>query len=107
MKDFSYITNPHPAYIESMYHDFVQNPESVDPEYRRFFEGFDFAMLNGANGSNGNGNGHAATAEAPSISTTEAPAQSVDAGQLSKEFAVYNLIQAYRRKGHLIAKTNP
>ena len=28
--------------------------------------------------------------------------------QLSnKEFAVYRLIQAYRRKGHLIAKTNP
>jgi 2-oxoglutarate dehydrogenase E1 component len=31
----------------------------------------------------------------------------VDANQLSKEFAVYNLILAYRRKGHLLAKTNP
>ena len=46
MKDFSYITHSHPAYIESLYNDFVQNPESVEPEFRKFFEGFDFAMSN-------------------------------------------------------------
>jgi 2-oxoglutarate dehydrogenase E1 component len=92
MKDFSYITNSHPAYIESLYHDFVQNPESVDPDYRKFFEGFDFAI------NNVNGNGHAA----PSVEGT-----AVDANQVTKEFAVYQLIHAYRKKGHLIAKTNP
>ena len=32
MKDFSYITQSHPAYIESLYQDYVQDPESVDPE---------------------------------------------------------------------------
>ncbi|RYZ25672.1 MAG: 2-oxoglutarate dehydrogenase E1 component, partial [Chitinophagaceae bacterium] len=32
---------------------------------------------------------------------------SVDAGQLTKEFAVYSLINAYRNKGHLVADTNP
>ncbi len=99
MKDFSYITHSHPAYIESLYNDFLQRPESVDPEYRRFFEGFDFAVSNAANGSNGNG--HAA------VATEAAPAKPVDAGQLTKEFAVYSLIEAYRRKGHLVAKTNP
>ena len=51
MKDFSYITHSHPAYIENLYKDFVQNPESVDPDYRKFFEGFDFAITNAANGS--------------------------------------------------------
>jgi 2-oxoglutarate dehydrogenase E1 component len=91
MKDFSYITHSHPAYIESLYNDFVQNPESVEPEFRKFFEGFDFAM------STTNGNG-----EASAVSGGV-----VDAGQLSKEFSVYSLIQAYRRKGHLLAKTNP
>ena len=44
MKDFSYITNSHPAYIENLYRDFLKNPESVDPEMRKFFEGFDFAF---------------------------------------------------------------
>src|SRR5215218_428656 len=92
MKDFSYITHSHPAYIESLYHDFLQNPESVDPEYRKFFEGFDFALSNGTNGHT----------VAPS-----AVAKDVDANQLSKEFSVYNLILAYRKKGHLVAKTNP
>src|SRR5215218_467093 len=105
MKDFSYITHSHPAYIENMYQDFVKNPESVDPDYRRFFEGFDFAISNGVTGSNGgNGsNGHAVAAAPPS----EVPVQAVDPAQLTKEFAVYSLIEAYRKKGHLVAKTNP
>ena len=41
MKDFSFITNQHPAYIESLYSDFVKDPASVDPELKKFFEGFD------------------------------------------------------------------
>ena len=95
MKDFSYITSAHPSYIESLYHDFVQNPESVDPEFRRFFEGFDFAVSQATNG-------HAAPEAAPTVQGI-----AMDAGQLTKEFAVYSLIQAYRAKGHLVADTNP
>lgn len=97
MKDFSYITHSHPAYIESLYNDFVQNPESVDPDYRKFFEGFDFAV---SNHQNGNGTAAATVPEKSGVA-------SVDASQLSKEFSVYNLIMAFRRKGHLLAKTNP
>lgn len=92
MKDFSYITHSHPAYIESLYNDFLNNPESVDPEYRKFFEGFDFALSNT--------NGHAAV-------PTAAPAAQAPASNLEKEFAVYNLILAYRKNAHLVAKTNP
>ena len=91
MKDFSYITNSHPSFIEGLYQDFVKDPASVDPEFRRFFEGFDFAIANGKQPVNG-----AATA-----------AQPVSVPVLDKEFAVYQLIQAYRKKGHLIATTNP
>ncbi|MGZ5189656.1 MAG: 2-oxoglutarate dehydrogenase E1 component [Flavisolibacter sp.] len=96
MKDFSYITQSHPAYIESLYNDFLKDPQSVDPEYRKFFEGFDFALSSGINGTPVNG----------TTATATAPAQ-VDATQLNKEFSVYNLIHAYREKGHLVAKTNP
>ncbi|MCA6484286.1 MAG: hypothetical protein IM547_02650, partial [Chitinophagaceae bacterium] len=48
MKDFSYITHSHPSYIESLYRDFLQDPGKVDPALRKFFEGFDFAVSNGA-----------------------------------------------------------
>src|SRR6478735_5627107 len=47
MKDFSYITNSHPAYIESLYNDFVKDPSGIDPDLKKFFEGFDFAVSNG------------------------------------------------------------
>jgi len=43
MKDFQYITNSHPAYIESLYKDYINNPESVDGDLRKFFDGFDAA----------------------------------------------------------------
>ena len=44
MKDFSYITNSSPAYIESVYQEFLNNPANIDPDLRKFFEGFDFAV---------------------------------------------------------------
>jgi 2-oxoglutarate dehydrogenase E1 component len=53
MKDFSYITNSHPAYIESLYKDFVKDPASVDQDLQKFFEGFDFAVSSGVNTGNG------------------------------------------------------
>lgn len=88
MKDFQYITASHPQYVESLYRDFVSNPESVDPDLRKFFEGFDFAVSNGAavNGA------------------ASAPATGID---WQKEIGVYRLILGYRNKGHLLATTNP
>ena len=92
MKDFQYITGSHPSYIENLYNDFVKDPASVDTEMRKFFEGFDFAVSNGLQPTNG-----AAVKAGPAVSGS----------QLDKEFAVYQLIQAYRKKGHLVANTNP
>jgi 2-oxoglutarate dehydrogenase E1 component len=92
MKDFQYITSQHPAYIENLYNDFLKNPDNVDSEYKKFFEGFDFAVSAG-------------------LQQTIAPKQNgqttIAASALDKEFAVFQLVQAYRKKGHLIAKTNP
>ncbi|SEW31515.1 2-oxoglutarate dehydrogenase E1 component [Chitinophaga arvensicola] len=96
MKDFSFVTNSHPAYIESLYQDFRKDPNSVDPDWVKFFEGFDFAVSNV--------NGKAAVAAPVAGGSTSLP---VSDDQLAKELGVYRLIQAYRKKGHLIAKTNP
>ena len=81
MKDFQYITNSHPSYIENLYQDFVKNPESVDVDLRKFFEGFDFAVSSGQVSVN--------TSSVASTSSTS---------DLNKEFAVFQLIDAYRKK---------
>ena len=82
MKGFSYVSNAHPEYIESLYNNFKENPTSVDTDWKKFFEGFDYAVDTAKMDISGEG-----------ISP--------------KEFQVYALIEAYRRKGHLTAKTNP
>lgn len=87
MSSFSFISNAHPAYIESLYKQFVQDPESIDPSWRDFFLGFDFAsQSNGASG----------TSIAPEITTLTL-----------KEFSVRALIYGYRHRGHLLSTTNP
>ncbi|NNV57787.1 2-oxoglutarate dehydrogenase E1 component [Limnovirga soli] len=93
MKDFSYITNSHPAFIESLYQDFVKDPSSIDADMKKFFEGFDFAVANNAAAVNGG------------VATTDhSSAPIID---WMREIRVYRLILGYRNKGHLIAKTNP
>lgn len=102
MKDFSYITSSSPAFIENMYRDFVNNPESVDPDFKKFFEGFDYAMSNTVSEkSNGVTNvistGSGGTPSMAGISDAD----------WTKEIGVYRMILGYRNKGHLIANTNP
>jgi 2-oxoglutarate dehydrogenase E1 component len=86
MKDFSFITNSHPAYIESLYQDFVKDPHSIDPDLKKFFEGFDFAVTQ---------------------ETSQVVGNQSDSIDWMKEIKVYRLILGYRNKGHLLAKTNP
>jgi len=106
MKDFSYITSSHPAFIEGLYQDFSKDPSSIDPELRKFFEGFDFAMSPARTSSNGASNGLPVT-------KTEAPAQhgtgktAAEGTDWKKELGAYRMILGYRNKGHLVAKTNP
>jgi 2-oxoglutarate dehydrogenase E1 component len=96
MKDFSYITNSHPSFIENQYRSFLGDPQSVDQDLRKFFEGFDFAMSHGKAGSNGK------MEAAPSATTAQMPGF-----DWQKELGAYRLILGYRNKGHLIADTNP
>ena len=104
MKDFSYITSSSPAFIENMYRDFVNNPESVDADLKKFFEGFDFAManataekVNGVSSDIKTGSGGGGT---PSLS-------GISDADWTKEIGVYRMVLGYRNKGHLIANTNP
>lgn len=96
MEDFSYITNSHPAFIESLYQDFLKDPNSVDPELKKFFEGFDFAYAQKS--SQGNTDMEIASSN---ISTSDI------LKKIHTEIKVYELIRCYRKRGHLIATTNP
>lgn len=107
MKDFSYITHAHPSLIESLYHDFLADPTQVDPDFRKFFEGFDFAVENGFVQSGSAPSNGAATSSNGAVGATGKGSLPLGSEALAKEFGVYQLIQAYRKKGHLIAKTNP
>jgi 2-oxoglutarate dehydrogenase E1 component len=91
MKDFTYITNSHPAFIEGLYQQFLTDPASVDPDIIKFFEGFDFALQNGTAAP--------AQSSSPSVSNLSS--------DWANEIKVYRLILGYRNKGHLIATTNP
>ncbi|WP_038032835.1 2-oxoglutarate dehydrogenase E1 component [Thermonema rossianum] len=86
METFSYVANAHGNYIESLYQAYKQDPQSVDTSWQRFFEGFEFALQYHSNGM--------ASTDTESVLS-------------SKELNVYQLIHAYRSRGHLKAKTNP
>ncbi len=106
MKDLQYITNSSPAFIEGLYQDFVKNPQSIDPEFKKFFEGFDFAVTQGKNGNGTTTNGTAVANGAAAAQARDAMHTS-DGVDWKKELGAYRLILGYRNKGHLIAKTNP
>lgn len=87
MKDYSYVFNAHPTFIESMFKQYQADPTSVEDGWRTFFEGFEFA-----NGSNG------AVAAHGDVIPEEFTA---------KEFGVLSIIHGFRSRGHLLATTNP
>jgi 2-oxoglutarate dehydrogenase E1 component len=99
MSDFSHVANAHPQYIESLYTEYLKDPNAIDPSWSSFFKGFDYYADN--NGSNGNGasNGKTATAAVPNTRETGTIPE--------KELAVMMIIDGYRHRGHLLSTTNP
>lgn len=93
MDDFSILSNAHPDYIDTLYKDYLKDPNSVEKEWSNFFKGYDLAnKFNDAN---------AGTANTSTLSSTDADFVS------PKEFKVLKLISGYRNKAHLVADTNP
>lgn len=93
MSDFSFIANAHPAYIDSLYEQYQNNPEQVEGSWASFFKGFDYAHAN-----NGHSNGSAA---AKSNGVTPSAVFN------PQEFQVLAMITAYRGRAHLLSTTNP
>lgn len=90
MEKFSFLNAIHSEYIAEMYEQYKSYPDSVEPSWRAFFQGFDFATTSY--------NGHSLSEESAVYEIPE---------KVQKEFKVINLIDAYRSRGHLFTKTNP
>jgi 2-oxoglutarate dehydrogenase E1 component len=104
MDRFSFLNAAHTAFFADLYDQYIENPDSVEPSWRSFFQGFDFANA-------GYGNSEYYETEQPQQQSA-APTQPVSdysgiPEKLQKEFKVLNLIEGYRTRGHLFTKTNP
>ena len=87
MDKYSFLNAAHTGYFAQLYDQYLQQPDSVEPSWRAFFQGFDFGV------ENSNGAVYDTTSEVPE--------------HLQREFKVVQLIDAYRKRGHLFTKTNP
>ena len=79
--DFSFLGNIDIDIVEALYRDYRKDPGSVEESWQQFFKGFDFAR--------------------------EEFKDNLTSETFDKEFNVLNLIDTYRKRGHLFTKTNP
>ena len=82
MDKFSFLGAVHTNMIEDLYKSYLKDESSVDSNWKNFFQGFDFAQANYQ--------------------------KDIDSNKVvPKEFKVIDLIDAYRKRGHLFTLTNP
>jgi 2-oxoglutarate dehydrogenase E1 component len=98
MDRFSFLNAAHTEFFAQLYDQYLENPDSVEPSWRSFFQGFDFGISSS--------NGEITTDGTSSTSTGGQHFHAISA-KLQKEFQVLKLIEAYRTRGHLFTKTNP
>ncbi|MGY0393578.1 2-oxoglutarate dehydrogenase E1 component [Bizionia sp. KMM 8389] len=94
MDKYSFLNAAHSAFFAELYDQYLKNPDSVEPSWRAFFQGYDFG------GENYN------TTDAPEGGETFESCEHVSIS-VTKEFQVLQLIDGYRTRGHLFTKTNP
>ena len=87
MDKFSFLNAVHSDFIEDLYQQYLTSPDSVEPSWKSFFQGYDFAK---------------------ELYGEEELADNVEVPEnVLKEFKVIELINGYRTRGHLFTKTNP
>ncbi|WP_304137485.1 2-oxoglutarate dehydrogenase E1 component [Mesonia mobilis] len=101
MDQFSFLNAAHTAYFAELYDQYLQFPDSVEPSWRAFFQGFDF------------GKGLSVVEETETSSENKTVAEPGNGTVVNvpdnvlKEFQVVQLIDGYRTRGHLFTRTNP
>ncbi|MBT8318336.1 MAG: 2-oxoglutarate dehydrogenase E1 component [Lutibacter sp.] len=88
MDKYSFLNAAHTGFISDLYDQYLINPDSVEPSWRSFFQGYNFANENFS-------------------LTEEVESETAIPENVLKEFRVIDLINGYRTRGHLFTKTNP
>ena len=89
MDNFSFLNAAHAGYFSDLYDQYLKDPDSLEPSWKAFFQGYDFA------------NSDFLKEEILEGISPQIP------DHVQKEFKVINLINGYRSRGHLFTKTNP
>ena len=84
MDKFSFLNAAHSGFIADLYDQYLVNPDSVEPSWKSFFQGYDLANEE-----------YSDNEEDTNIQIPE---------QVQKEFHVIQLINGYRSRGHLFTK---
>jgi 2-oxoglutarate dehydrogenase E1 component len=100
MDPFSFLNTIHPEQLDELYKKYLKYPDSIEPSWRAFFQGFDFGLQS----------------EGEPLVVQEAANEDISFSEtglvkgndtILKEFKVIKLIDGYRTRGHLFTKTNP
>ncbi|MDL1913175.1 MAG: 2-oxoglutarate dehydrogenase E1 component [Bergeyella sp.] len=101
MDRFSFLNAMHIQLVEYLYQRYRQYPDSLEPSWKAFFQGFDFALES-----------YGEHQEKDFVYPNKKMEERLNAGgevseDIRREFRVVDLIEAYRSRGHLYTKTNP
>ena len=94
MDKYSFLNAAHTSFFAELYDKYLINPDSIEPSWRAFFQGFDFGRENLSD-------------KLSALGVEDANVSGEIPRQLQKEFQVVKLIDGYRSRGHLFTKTNP
>lgn len=100
MDRFSFLNAIHAQLIDDLYEQYRKYPDALEPSWKAFFQGFDFALENYGDEGYISENGQ------PSVVVQQVSNSNIP-DEIRKEFLVMNLIEAYRSRGYLFTKTNP
>ena len=127
MPSIDAILRANPEFVESMYRQYLADPDSVDPTWALFFAGYQYAG-NGRGGSGalaangagavaeGNGQRAAAAVERTNGGAVPEPVvltargdlpEGADHATVAPGLRVYDMVWTYRAFGHLIADLDP
>ncbi|RUA19131.1 MAG: 2-oxoglutarate dehydrogenase E1 component [Flavobacteriia bacterium] len=100
MDKYSFLNAAHTSFFAELYDKYLTSPDSIEPSWRAFFQGFDFGLESSLEdlGLEPEKNGMVVLSNGKQVEMPET---------LQKEFQVIRLIDGYRSRGHLFTKTNP
>jgi len=104
MKPYDFATQANAEYVDQLFQQYRKDPGSVDPDWAKFFAGFDLGLISGRDGSVGAAVGAAVGGAVGSAVEGNWVAGGVLPGH---SMGIYDLVHSYRELGHCEASVDP